>query len=832
MFRKSINEFPGTEDSLKKGAKQVVQYLNAIINQNKLSQNNADFIFIHECIRAFYTIAVSARALQKMEDADTDIDQNEIRDVFQRFQGTLEDETKNESFLNLVTACGLIAKNYSSLLRILSRFPNPNPLENASPNDQHFKIKLEMIKPIQHLPKIVLISDRWKSMLVKRKDDIDNTVFIYIQEMLASINTKFLYLASEINHIIKISDTEKESPIGKLFGFFGFQSPSSMTRSTIMERMSKALLQGTLTDKKAPPVVEADFYTRLEGQLNTLEHIPEAPTRDVDPPVFDNALLDKSSELPKPTKDDIDKLCDDLLSGFDNEDEHSKEHIITSNNRKDDRPIEVMFDSLIESYNNNTENSESESGSGSGSEPDPDFTSDKEVETIVQTDTTQNFDLTYSQAGKQFNELNLSFSGSSNSNYVDSSAKQPPHDNVLMNIEEANKIAQEETQNSDFTYSEANQERKDLHLSPSENPGFNIANSSAEQLSHGEINFQGLIDKPSDKKEFQDLADNAWRMLQLLEKYKMDGGQRRDMCQGIIDDLMSEKTEQKAEEVFKIIINDQREGGNNRVGGNWFTPAQYDELYLASLTNEKLLDAAEKEHAINGKHLKKYYCEIEGRLLRSDGIKPEQKTQMENIFCDEKDRKEQVAPNNFRSDIKAKLLEQEVEVIEDIGDISEEDRKEQVPSVKYKYQNTLDAVYQDFKEQTNKIYNLSKDSEKRTVKEIFSNWDLICYNKAEDLSRMINQFLALQKELQKPSIQKCLEMDRIPWKSFLLDVFVGVGCIVLGPIGWLATGIAMFLSYQSKRDMFFTHAPESMKIKPAAEQALIELGEIKPGRSI
>jgi hypothetical protein len=267
------------------------------------------------------------------------------------------------------------------------------------------------------------------------------------------------------------------------------------------------------------------------------------------------------------------------------------------------------------------------------------------------------------------------------------------------------------------------------------------------------------------------LPDNALRMIQLLEKFRSHKNQAH--VNSIIRRLTKAREEAHAELVF------------NELPEHLFSREQKEPLSMAALTNEALL----REANININHpvlKEKYLREIAGRLLRKDKH-----------------------PNTL-SDIETRLRN-DAET----------------------HQHIIDSLHRDFLAHTRNIRShftaengrIKGGAEKSPfLAEILRLWKNPTGNPQDDLYVLRDNLLVMQEKM--PLLKGITKIERHPLQDFLFAALVALGCIALPIIGVPITFYAMHQSRRDKGTVFFTHAPETMKIPRETEKALRKLGRV------
>lgn len=377
-----------------------------------------------------------------------------------------------------------------------------------------------------------------------------------------------------------------------------------------------------------------------------------------------------------------------------------------------------------------------------------------------------------------------------------------------------------------------------------------------------QIKFKEFKQKQAEhfaKKEYiritrQLLPDNALRMIELLENFQtathfLDPTDYRKIIKG----LMAAQDENQAPIIF------------NSLSKKRFTPTYLEQLRIASLSNADLLKAANDicetyfataHHAptynkVNQK--KENHCqEIEGRLLRP--ILPFKKRPIEELLLDTShfDEEKECPVKSYGHVIR--------EVAKDFTKHSEEMRKRLFPFERVKKDNPAIPIEDNnlLKERNLLLENdqliiespsikdngPQKAEQTRTSKYEYKPirhpkkhkflWDTIenwyrpkgfPYHE-KDLLNIRDNMLNLESKL--PSIKEPMEKNRRILLSYIHAAFVALGCFAI--VGIPATLVAMYHSKRFKDTVFFTHAPDSAFIVPAAKECLKSLGKISPSK--
>jgi hypothetical protein len=270
------------------------------------------------------------------------------------------------------------------------------------------------------------------------------------------------------------------------------------------------------------------------------------------------------------------------------------------------------------------------------------------------------------------------------------------------------------------------------------------------------------------------LPDNVFRSIEIIEKCKAASNPvLHPQYQYLIDRLMKTTDENHLSLVLNLFPHDL------------FTRSQIDELQITSLTNSKLLEAANFtiSHHSNLKH--KYCREIEGRLLRT------------NQFF------------GYSRNIESMLKDNQ-----------------------QKYSLVSQYVCNDFLFYSQKIRQ-HLVSENNAVKggaekgvlltPLLKQWKNATGIPHTDLYLMRDNLLLSQQKLIP--LEEPMKLDRHSLLSHLYAAFVGLGCITVPFIGVPLTIWAMCRSKRDKNTVFFTHAPETMKIVPEVKGSLRMLGK-------
>lgn len=290
------------------------------------------------------------------------------------------------------------------------------------------------------------------------------------------------------------------------------------------------------------------------------------------------------------------------------------------------------------------------------------------------------------------------------------------------------------------------------------------------------------------------IPDNALRMIEYLDNYQRKYGSFSSKSYNKFKDYLHDAyykvkdPEKIADVVYKTIEM------------NPDLPEKFKEkLKLASLTNKKLLEAAES--AITHKEKENHYREVAGRLLRDDKL-PNAKLGIETML-----------------------------------------EKKKKPEMEYKYLNTLRAVENNFFQETKKLTNACQTYNHKDSGNKEPAVDLV--KKAEDelekdiplsvvyQNKPIERIIVMRNNLHNyaknhaPKLNEVLEKKKN--SSGLLKAFhaafVALGCLSIVYIPFVIRD--MHHSKQTKGTVFFTHAPEERKIKHQAKKSFHALGRIK-----